>query len=225
MSLVEPTHSTNPVPDPFPTSDPFLPELMQEDDPKPFDVGPQARRMVLAFAKPYPHEVAYNKVLLVRKPMISKFHPGWINLPGGHAEGGEHPADAAVRELKEETGLDGSMPQYMGALRPPPEEQNTPNDFVVWVYRLQVDILQPLHPEPDQPAYWTELDSIARMLTFQPDFLLVPNLTVILPLLVVGLQRNWVLEESANTTFADNTTATFKLHAPNASFGALQDHV
>ena len=222
MSAAEPLNSTDldSVPDPF-----RLPELMQQEDPQPFDVGSQARRMVLAFAKPYPLTDVYNEVLLVRKPRISKFHPGWLNLPGGHVEEGERPADAAVRELKEETGLDGSMPQYMGALRPPYMEQDMPTDFVVYVYRIQVDTSQPLVPEPDQPAYWMQLTNLARMLTFQPDLLLVPNLTVILPLLAVGLQRNWILEESANTVFKEDETADYKLYAPNASFGAMQDHV
>ena len=45
-----------------------------------------------------------GRVLLVRASSGSQ-HPGRWFLPGGGVEHGEHPADAAVREIEEETGL------------------------------------------------------------------------------------------------------------------------
>lgn len=45
-----------------------------------------------------------ERVLLVQRSFDSDAEPGKWALPGGYVDKGEHPADAAVRELAEETG-------------------------------------------------------------------------------------------------------------------------
>ncbi len=59
-----------------------------------------------------PHYLAAANVLLVRegKVLLSRRqNKGWgdgmLCIPGGHVEPGETPAEAAVRELKEELGM------------------------------------------------------------------------------------------------------------------------
>lgn len=47
-----------------------------------------------------------GKVLFVRHPSR-----GW-EIPGGHVESGETPEIALMRELKEETGLEGTLVQW-----------------------------------------------------------------------------------------------------------------
>jgi ADP-ribose pyrophosphatase YjhB (NUDIX family) len=48
---------------------------------------------------------AAGRVLVTRSAAASQVQ-GWWSLPGGGVEHGEHPADAAVRETREESGLD-----------------------------------------------------------------------------------------------------------------------
>ncbi len=50
---------------------------------------------------------AADRILFVRE--AKPVHRGRWNFPGGHVECGEHPSQAAVREVEEETGLAVSL--------------------------------------------------------------------------------------------------------------------
>jgi 8-oxo-dGTP diphosphatase len=55
------------------------------------------------------HTVIYNndrKVLIIKRSKINDFLPEYWDIPGGTLEDGEDPAMGAIREAKEETGLD-----------------------------------------------------------------------------------------------------------------------
>jgi ADP-ribose pyrophosphatase YjhB (NUDIX family) len=53
-----------------------------------------------------------GRLLVVRLSEITR-RRGWWTLPGGGVEFGEHPADAALRELHEETGLTGRIVELL----------------------------------------------------------------------------------------------------------------
>jgi len=57
-----------------------------------------------------------DDVLLLQRAMHKKLWPGIYNAPGGHVEQGETPAEAAVRELTEETGLQVDVLTLRGLL-------------------------------------------------------------------------------------------------------------
>lgn len=58
-----------------------------------------------------------NRVLLVKRNVAPKI--GWWCLPGGFMELDETPEAAALRELKEETGLRGQIDTLMGVMATP----------------------------------------------------------------------------------------------------------
>ncbi len=59
-----------------------------------------------------------DHVLIVRRSMTEKFLPGVWSLPCGKVGAGENPTDAVLRELREETGLDGTVIRFAGTSLP-----------------------------------------------------------------------------------------------------------
>src|SRR3954471_4860788 len=58
------------------------------------------------------------QVILTLRPTRLRRHAGEIAFPGGRADPGETPWQTAVREAHEEIGLDPSMVELAGMLRP-----------------------------------------------------------------------------------------------------------
>ena len=57
-----------------------------------------------------------GSVILTRRAKTLRRHAGQYALPGGRAEPGETPAETALRECREEIGLDPKAHQVIGLL-------------------------------------------------------------------------------------------------------------
>lgn len=84
-----------------------------------------------------------EQVLLVRIN-YGKFKGSWI-LPGGRVDPGEHPAAAAVREVREETGLEARVTGQLAV-----RHRSLPRGLadVYWVFLAVVPGLEPGMPTP-----------------------------------------------------------------------------
>jgi 8-oxo-dGTP diphosphatase len=76
-----------------------------------------------------------DEILLIQR----KFPPmqGAWALPGGFVDQGETPEHAALRELKEEAGLDGQQPRLLMVMGDPKRDPR--KHIVSVVYEIQVD--------------------------------------------------------------------------------------
>ena len=63
-------------------------------------------------------EAGETRVVLTRRSFTMRQHRGEIALPGGRSDVGESPVDTALREAREEVGLDESLVGVLGWLRP-----------------------------------------------------------------------------------------------------------
>jgi 8-oxo-dGTP diphosphatase len=124
------------------------------------------------------------KILVVEKNK-PEWQKGKYNLLGGKVEEGETPLQAAVRELKEESGLDPGefdMPFFAGKLEG--------DDYDIFCYKIGVedDELKPQAGETEKVS-WQYWDSLAT------DPKLIPNLKIVIPLMMMGVD-GWVLTQT-----------------------------
>ncbi|GHF60706.1 hypothetical protein GCM10018787_06120 [Streptomyces thermodiastaticus] len=95
-----------------------------------------------------------GRVLLVRRSARERFLPRVWGVPCGKLEAGELPADGALRELKEETGLLGEVVRKVGESSfvsdyRGHEIKNFQDNFLVRPLTRSVHL-----PEPDQAYAW-----------------------------------------------------------------------
>lgn len=126
-----------------------------------------------------------GKILLVLKDRPA-FQKGRLNLVGGKIEKDETPAYAAMRELKEESGLIGNpaIPKLCGAIKGV--------DCIVYCFVVDVNekIIQPRKEETEK-VDWYSLDVL-------DDPRLMPNLKLIIPLLQMGV-TGWVITDQKSS--------------------------
>lgn len=92
-----------------------------------------------------------GRVLLARR--AREPFAGWWEVPGGFVERGEHPTEAAVREVREELGIDITLTGLVGTYLEPSARGET---LLITAYEAATDATTPV-PDPDEVVEWAWL--------------------------------------------------------------------
>jgi 8-oxo-dGTP diphosphatase len=86
-----------------------------------------------------------GRVLLVRRA----YPPfDWV-LPGGNAEAGESPNETAIREVREETGIDVELERMTGVYY---QADHRAGEFIHFVFGSALEAEAPIRPDPKEVA-------------------------------------------------------------------------
>ena len=131
-------------------------------DHRPRRVCPACGRIHWRNAKPCAGALVIRngKVLLIRRT-IEPFLGYW-DIPGGFCEVDEHPTETAVREVREETGLEIELTGLLGLWLDEYVSSATLN-----VYYLARPLSRQLHPGDDaEGAAWFAPSALPRLIAF-----------------------------------------------------------
>ena len=102
--------------------------------------------------------VADGRLLLVRRGRGPA--AGSWSVPGGRVEAGETLAEAVVRELAEETGLEGVCDELVGWV----ERIGPDHHFVILDFRVSVlEAREPVAGDDASEAAWVPLSEVAEL--------------------------------------------------------------
>lgn len=81
-----------------------------------------------------------GRFLITKRAMNKEWAPGWWEVPGGGVQAGEDSADAILREIQEETGLDVSKAEGGLLFSYRRENIKEGDNYFVDVYRFTMNI-------------------------------------------------------------------------------------
>jgi isopentenyl-diphosphate Delta-isomerase len=123
------------------------------------------------------HVLVFNargEVFLQKRSLLKDTAKGkWDSSSSGHLDAGEDYDACAVRELREEIGLDFQARTATGASQPPQRLfkidacQETGWEFC-WIYRCESDGPFTLHPEEIETGAWFAPDAVTKWVNEKP---------------------------------------------------------
>src|SRR6201996_9003318 len=135
------------------------------------DAAPALKRAAVAIALTRADEPGESALLLTRRAAGLRAHRAQWALPGGRCDAGETPIEGALRELREELGLDLTGNAVLGLL----DDYPTRSGYLITPVVVWADGGQAVRPNPQEVAsvHRIALGAIEREDAF--DFTIIPE--------------------------------------------------
>lgn len=144
-------------------------------------------------------EVYEPEIILIQKDRPS-WQKGKLNLPGGKIEQGECPKEAAVREIREETGLEIHLLEKAG-------EIIGSSGVTIHCFSALVNYYADFNPREGE----TEIPIWMNIEQALLDNRLIPNLRVAIPL-IKSRVRYWTIKDDSSSE--GKSSHTFSITVP-----------
>ncbi len=102
--------------------------------------------------------VKNNKILLVKRGP-NHVSPGKYGVPGGFVELNETTKDAALRELKEETGYEGKITRLVAVIDDP-NRKNEDRQNISFIYEIEVLDKTGEHDDEIKSVHWFDVKNL-----------------------------------------------------------------
>ena len=135
------------------------------------DAAPDLKRAAVAIALTHADEAGETALLLTRRAAGLRAHRAQWALPGGRCDAGETQVQAALRELREELGLDLADDAVLGLL----DDYPTRSGYLITPVVVWADGHETIRPNPQEVAsvHRIALGAIEREDAF--DFTAIPE--------------------------------------------------
>lgn len=129
-------------------------------------------------------------VLLTRRSELLSTHKGQIAFPGGRLESGETSLQAALRETREEIGVDASTARIVGEL-PAHRTISSSSHIIPHVVQLSTEPRQFVLNDEVERVFSVSLRELVRPDTYAQEHWVFPDREVVVPMFYLDDETIW----------------------------------
>ena len=104
-----------------------------------------------------------NKVLMFKRSETKKKFPGFWSIPGGHIDEGEDPLTSAIREVKEETGIDIAAKDIKLRVVAAHHHLGREETYMAFAFSVELREYFELSSSTEGKAHWVEIDEAKNL--------------------------------------------------------------